>query len=195
MTTDEILREFDLRWLMNSEHLANSERAQLRALADALRVAREREARVPKEPSPLRLHAERELNAIGETSPMREHLLHMVDVFSAEDHSGFSASFAASALDKLLRFEPLTPLTGDDSEWMEVGDGLWQNIRCSHVFKSIDDGAYDIDGRVFRDPDGCRYTNGKSHTPVTFPYTPTRVYVDVDVDGNALDAATTGGSL
>jgi hypothetical protein len=86
---------------------------------------------------------------------------------------------AISLFEKVARFEPLTPLTGDDDEWMEVGDGMFQNIRCSHVFKNKD-GAYDIDGRIFREPNGSCYTNGKSRVPVTFPYTPSREYVDVE---------------
>jgi hypothetical protein len=127
--------------------------------------------------SNLRLHAERELDALGEKD-MREHLLHMVDVFSEEGHSGFSASWAVSVLEKLLRYEPLAPLTGVDGEWMEVGEGVWQNVRCSHVFKNTAHGAYDINGKVFRDPDGSCWTNGESHVPVVFPYTPKTEYVD-----------------
>jgi len=139
------------------------------------------------ESSTLRLHAERELDAIGETGAMRDHLLRMVDAFAAEGHSGFSAAHAANALNKLFRFEPLAPLSGDDSEWMEVSDDLWQNTRCSHVFKNSG-GAYDIQGRVFREPNGVCFTNCESSTPVTFPYTPTTEYIDVAEGGEPLES-------
>lgn len=139
------------------------------------------------ETSNLRFHAERELDAIGETGAMRDHLLRMVDAFAAEGHSGLSAAHAANALNKLFRFEPLAPLTGDDSEWMEVSDNLWQNLRCSHVFKNSG-GAYDIQGRVFREPNGVCFTNCESSTPVTFPYTPKTEYVDVAEGGEPLPA-------
>jgi hypothetical protein len=99
---------------------------------------------------------------------------------------------------KLAMFEPLIPLTGEDWEWTEVSAGVFQNKRCSRVFKQADrfDGqAYDIDARVFYewnerelDPDeegypGKRrfkghYTSRDSMVPVTFPYTPSTEYVE-----------------
>jgi hypothetical protein len=125
----------------------------------------------------LLAHAKNELDIIGEHGPMRKHLLTMVETFSDEGHSGFSASYAVSALEKLLRFEPLKPLTGDDGEWMEVGEGMEQNIRCSRVFRE-NGKVYDIEGFVFRDPDGSCYTNGESRRDVVFPYTPKTEIVD-----------------
>ena len=81
---------------------------------------------------------------------MREHILKMVEVFSDEDHSGFSANYAVAILQKLLRFEPLSPLTGEDSEWNLISEkeNLYQNKRCSYVFRE-NGKAYDINGKVF----------------------------------------------
>jgi hypothetical protein len=139
-------------------------------------------------------HAERELDLIGMTDDgdmngmMRKHILHMVEEFSKEGHSGFSASYAIQCLEKLLRFEPLSPITGEDWEWHDVGEQsggiLWQNVRCSHVFKDPD-GAYDINGKVFwewhTDPETgekskVHFTSIDSRVQVTFPYVPTTVY-------------------
>lgn len=96
-----------------------------------------------------------------------------------------------SILTKLLDFQLLTPLTGGDEEWNEVADGVFQNKRCSHVFKQADrfDGKpYDIDGRIFREPNGCCYQNGESFVVIEFPYTPKREYVDAPVStGGRLD--------
>jgi len=139
-------------------------------------------------------HAKRELDAIGMTEEaedidfeMRKHLLHIVEEFAKAGHSGFTAEYAADLLDKLLRFQPLGPLTGEDSEWNDVaeqnGGILWQNNRCSHVFKDPN-GAYDINGIIFYDDipqqDGsfnrsC-FTCFESRVPVTFPYTPKSTY-------------------
>jgi hypothetical protein len=135
-------------------------------------------------------YAELELNRIGMTDDgdmngmMRKHLLHMVKEFADEGHSGFSASYALQCLSKLLKFKPLSPLTGEDDEWIEHDHGdqkMYQNKRCSSVFKDRKDGqAYDIDGRVFwewhRDeetgePFKLYYTSYASRVPVTFPYT------------------------
>ncbi|RWL14861.1 MAG: hypothetical protein EOR57_31440 [Mesorhizobium sp.] len=107
-----------------------------------------------------------------------ESVMKMIDVFADEGHSGFSAGMAISIFKKVASYEPLTPLTGEDDEWVDHGGGSFQNKRCSHVFK--DNGnAYDIQGRIFREPDGVCFTSRASHVPVTFPYTPTSEYVDV----------------
>lgn len=108
-------------------------------------------------------------------------VMKMLREFASEGHSGMSAGVAVGLFKKVAMFEPLLPLTGNDDEWREVGAGVWQNKRCSHVFKEVDvDGprAYDSEGKVFREPDGCCYTSRDSRTYITFPYIPTTVYVD-----------------
>lgn len=124
----------------------------------------------------------------GMNKAMHDHIIKMVQTFADEGHSGMSAGYALSILKKLLAYEPLTPLTGEDSEWNEVSQGVYQNKRCSRVFKQADrfDGqAYDIDGRVFVDPGGSAFTSRDSLVPVTFPYTPKTEYVTVHEEGQA----------
>jgi hypothetical protein len=111
---------------------------------------------------------------------LSNHILTMIDTFSKEGHSGFSASVSVQILEKLLRYEPLSPLTGDDDEWADVDLDFYQNKRCHHVFKNKDDGrAYDLDGKVFVEPDGFSYTNSDSRVYIDFPYTPKTEYVNV----------------
>lgn len=110
-----------------------------------------------------------------------EAVLKMIDVFADEGHSGMSASIAISAFERVARFEPLTPITGEDDEWHEVCPGEFQNKRCSHVFKTNGE-AYDSQGRVFREPSGACFTSFESRVPVTFPYVPKVEYVDVPAD-------------
>lgn len=112
-----------------------------------------------------------------------QHVLKLLEVFAAEGHSGSSAPYAVNLFKTLAMFEPVTPLTGEDWEWNEVGDGTWQNNRASNVFKDADGKAYNIDGKVFREPDGCCYTSRDSRVYVDFPYTPTTEYVDVPKAG------------
>ena len=78
--------------------------------------------------SNLLSHAKHELDLIGmidngdETdmnTMMRRHILMMMEVFSNEGHSGFSASYAANAISKLMMYKPLSPLTGEDDEWFK----------------------------------------------------------------------------
>lgn len=126
-------------------------------------------------------HARTELKSWfdgGMNEAMANDVIELIDVFSKQGHSGFSANFAIGMFEKLAKFEPWGPLTGEDDEWTEVSEGVFQNKRCSHVFKE-NGKAYDIDGKVFREPNGSCYTSRDSRVPVTFPYTPKREYVDV----------------
>ena len=102
--------------------------------------------------SNLVLHAERELKLAGmfdkdadydgELAPA---ILEVVKTFSKYGHSGMSASIAISVLEKLLRFQTLTPITSNSDEWMEVGTSMWQNKRNPAIF-SKDGGKtwYDV---------------------------------------------------
>lgn len=109
-------------------------------------------------------------------------VLRMIREFSDEGHSGMSAGIATGLFKTLADFNPLTPLTGEDDEWNEIGEGRFQNRRCSHVFKDLGpEGftAYDSEGRIFREPDGSCFQSRDSRVTITFPYTPKREYVDV----------------
>ena len=143
-------------------------------------------------------HAEREFRAAGwlnENGTFKdemqkaicEHVMVLLDVFSDEGHSGSSAPYAIDLFSKLAKFEPVAPLSGDDSEWNEVGEGVYQNNRCSHVFKDksrFDGKPYDIDAVIFWEwytaEDGERFkayfTSRDSAQPIEFPYTPVRRY-------------------
>jgi len=117
------------------------------------------------------------------------HILMLLEVFSAEGHSGTTAPYTINLFSKLAKFDPIVPLTGEDWEWVEVSEGLHQNKRCSAVFKQADrfDGQpYYIDGKVFwewykSDEDGrmskSYFTGKDSQVPITFPYTPKTEYV------------------
>ena len=120
-----------------------------------------------------------------------KHVLKLLEVFDEEGHSGSSAPYAINLFEKLAKFEPVAPLTGEDWEWTNVseyGGGnngiLYQNKRCGHVFKD-DDGAYDMDGVIFwewftdketGEKFKSYFTGRESRVPVTFPYTPKREY-------------------
>jgi hypothetical protein len=116
-----------------------------------------------------------------------DHVLKLIEMFSDEGHSGSSAPYAINLFSKLAKFEPITPLTGEDDEWVmhDYGNGpSYQNKRASHVFKDADGKAYDIDGKVFwewsgtkEDPYKSHYTCRESRVYVTFPYTPSTEYV------------------
>ena len=119
----------------------------------------------------------------GMQDKMNEDILDIVEMFSKQGHSGFSAGYVRSALERLLRFKPLTPLTGEDSEWDEIGNGKQQNKRCPSVFRNADGTAYDINGIVVSYNGGITWFSSKRfRKEVTFPYVPPthaeRVYIE-----------------
>lgn len=124
--------------------------------------------------------AEEELKLLGEDPDMVSHILKMVKVFAEEGHSGFSANYAVNLLSKILKYEPLTPLTGEDNEGTPLDydpDMKFQNKRRSHVFKRADGSAYNSQFYIFQDKDGSCFTNSDSSKDITFPYVPRKEYI------------------
>ena len=90
-------------------------------------------------------HAQKELELAGlfdEDSDYNGELgkaaLEIVEVFAKQGHSGASAYLTLSIVEKLCRWENLTPLTDDPSEWNEVGENIWQNKRNPAIFSNDD---------------------------------------------------------
>lgn len=115
---------------------------------------------------------------------MRKAVEDLMLVFSLEGHSGFSAAYALGCFERVAKFKPLTPLTGEDNEWNHVAEDMWQNRRCPDVFKDSTGTAYVSGHYVFEEPSGCRFTGFGSQKRITFPYTPEDpVIVKVDEAG------------
>ncbi len=133
-------------------------------------------------------YAKNELKRIGMIDSGKEYndwaskaILDLIELFSSQDHSGFTAPYVANMFHRLAMFKPASPLTGEDDEWNEVGYGVFQNKRYSAVFKDGKDGtAYNIEGKIFTDDGEVWYTCKDSSVNVTFPYVvpdkPERVY-------------------
>lgn len=86
-----------------------------------------------------------------------EAVLDLVKAFSKQGHSGASAATTVSLLERLLRYEPLTPLTFARDEWIDQsyasGTSLWQNKRDSRIFTEDEASTYysvDDNPRVYR---------------------------------------------
>lgn len=124
--------------------------------------------------SGLILHAKAEmaLAGIAEGTSIYNATLEIIKHFSSEGHSGASATWHIGMLNRLLQFQPLTPLTGEEPEWMEIHSGLWQNKRCSEVFKDAEGRTYWIYGQVFSDDGGeTWFTSTNGFVDITFPWT------------------------
>jgi hypothetical protein len=79
-------------------------------------------------------HARRELALIGEDEWLTDGLCKVIAAFAEMGHSGFSAAHSVAVLEKLLRYEPLSPLTDDPAEWIDRaremgGEPFWQSAR------------------------------------------------------------------
>ncbi len=119
-----------------------------------------------------------------------KNVIDMLCVFSGEGHSGFSASYTLGVFNKVAKFKPLSPLTGADDEWNEVGDNNYQNRICGSIFKVGKQGkAYWLDRYVFRDKNGSCFTSSRSRQFIDFPWMPVDPeYIDVseDEEGNTI---------
>ncbi len=123
-------------------------------------------------------HAEREfevLNWPGDCEMqalMCQNITDLLWVFASQGHSGSSAPYCIRHFERLAHFSPISPLTGADDEWHEMGTDVFQNRRCSDVFKDGKDGEpYWSSGRVFRYSDGGCFTSRDSRVPISFPWT------------------------
>ena len=134
-------------------------------------------------------HSEREFKALGWPGDCEmqqvacANLLELLETFSGQGHSGSSAQYIINLFERLAKFQPISPLTGEDYEWNNMSTpgsyDLFQNNRDSEVFKDATS-AYWASGKIFRDSDGCTYTNKDSRIPIEFPWTkPAPMIVDV----------------
>jgi hypothetical protein len=126
--------------------------------------------------------AKKEFELLNDTTEVGRSLqadvLELLDTFSKQGHSGYSAAVCKNIFNILADYKPLTPLTGKDEEWLLVKDGMYQNTRCFRVFKK-DGKCFDSEGRIFRNKEGV-FTNKDSAVEVTFPYMPRSDIVDVE---------------
>lgn len=118
-------------------------------------------------------YAQRELELANCEEPERTAIVEMVQIFEDVSDSGGQAAAVISIIEKLLRFQPLTPLTSDPSDWMQVAgptddypnaEEVWQSRRRPSTF-SRDGGKtwYDIDDPSLNngdvhDRDSARWT-------------------------------------
>ena len=123
-------------------------------------------------------------------------ILSLVKRFADSGQSGGSAPFYASAVSRAIKdlcmFNPIGPITGDASEWVDVAEisgqpkgTVWQNRRLSSVFMKGNDPAYYLDAVVFQgeseyDRFSGRVDNVSSSWCIkSFPFRPKTFTIDV----------------
>jgi hypothetical protein len=104
----------------------------------------------PEEQSQLVSYAARELKAAGLFDSDGDYggklgpdILDIIEMFSKQGHSGFSAAMTADIVGKLMRYQPLTPITNNPDDWMKIDpdmwpndDGIWQCRRNPEAFSN-----------------------------------------------------------
>ena len=109
---------------------------------------------------------------------IHEHVLELLKVFQEQNNSQEIAGFIIAEFKRLANLKPITPLSGNDSEWKDVftkenGEIIQQNQRCFSIFRTKGDNstAENNDGIAFSDNGGQTwYTNKHSVIPIKFPY-------------------------
>lgn len=88
---------------------------------------------------PLRITVEGEIFDAENT--MRRDILNIITLFASQGHSGFSGHYLAETVYKLMKFEPLAPISDEPDEWFFHGaeesghkGGMWQNKRQGEAF-------------------------------------------------------------
>ena len=156
------------------------------------------------------IFAQRELDILSKSStnpenrpiiePFRDEILALCEKFGMSGQSGGSAPFTATAIahsiKKLLLQNPICPVTGIDEEWVNItemngGNPIWQNSRCSALFKYPDGKCSYCDAIVWKGEEywdtftGRVYIDDKdfeliaSSQYVKFPFKPKTFYLDV----------------
>ena len=154
----------------------------------------------------LREYAEQELTELfdGEsTDPMNRammaDIMELVETFAKQGHSGFSANYCINLFNKLARYEPLTEILNNESEWMNCAfldkdsGHLFQNKKCFALFKEGKDGKpYYLDAIVWKESDGMCFTGtvegiSSRQQVKSFPFRPKTFYVNVGENRTVLD--------
>lgn len=161
------------------------------------------------------LHAQSELSILSQSNtdpenrpivePFADEILALCEKFGRSGQSGGSAPIVASVLansiKKLLLQEPISPITGIDQEWVIVSSkgetALYQNIRCSALFKNDSGRAWYLDAIVKKAQTGMTYSgpfwlsrhdflsNNRQNRfhcrqyVKSFPFVPKTFYIDV----------------
>jgi hypothetical protein len=149
--------------------------------------------------------AKQELDILKSTTPdaiitpFEKEILALCEAFGKSGQSGGSAQYTASAISqavkKLMLHEPICDVIGNENEWVDISEissgDLWQNSRCSGLFKYPDgklsyvdaiiwkgEGEWDtFTGRVYIDDKDFELIGSSQYARL--PFKPKTFYIDV----------------
>jgi hypothetical protein len=101
----------------------------------------------------LEEHAKRELELAGLLDKDSDYdgmlgkaVQQLIRVFETQGHSGMSAAMTVDLFSRLADFQNLTPLTSNSADWIEVGEGRWQNRRNGKAFSTDGGKTWKVQG-------------------------------------------------
>lgn len=65
-------------------------------------------------------------------------VMELLETFSNQGHTAMSAYQVVDLFRRLALYKPLSPITDDPSEWVEIHPNVWQSRRCPHIYKNGD---------------------------------------------------------
>ncbi len=125
--------------------------------------------------------------------PFKEEIITLVEKFRESGQSGSTSSYVASAISetikKLMLYQPICGLIGNDEEWSVIQFDLFQNKRCTALFKNPitkkcnylgaivwkDENSFT--GSVYKDKINFELITSSQF--VTFPFQPKTFYIEV----------------
>jgi hypothetical protein len=110
----------------------------------------------------------------------------MLDALEVETDTVFNLSDVLEVVKDIRYGKLLSPLTGRHDEFIEVRYDLYQNRRCSSVFRHITNNGtidYDVNGYTFQTPSGVSYNGLGCFKDVIYPYMPEGTTILVDHNG------------
>ena len=151
--------------------------------------------------------AKQELDILAATvpdaivTPFANEILALCEAFGKSGQSGGSAPMTASAISQAIKHlmlqEPICPVTGIDEEWVNVrevseeDEMMYQNKRCSALFKSKSGKCWYIDAIVWKGEEEYDTFTGRAYIDdtnfeligssqyVRLPFKPKTFYIDV----------------
>ena len=117
--------------------------------------------------------AEKQVEMIERQTLINTKITELITLLVEQAKDGFNVSPSVKTLTNMLNRSYINPLTGEDDEWMEISDGVYQNLKCSRIFKDknlFDGKPYYTEGKAFSIDGGKSFfQNMDSRVPVEFP--------------------------
>lgn len=117
--------------------------------------------------------AEKQVEMIERQTLINTKITELITLLVEQAKDGFNVSPSVKTLTNMLNRSYINPLTGEDDEWMEISDGVYQNLKCSRIFKDknlFDGKPYYTEGKAFSNNGGKSFYNSDdSYVLIEFP--------------------------